>query len=85
MNGISKLFGLWLRWRGPGGCVIPMSVVGGEAERRVAELLAQTGFELVYQSRASRGAFDILAVRGDQRLGLQVKRSRPPLRFTRPA
>ena len=74
-------FGLWLRWRSPGGTVVPMSVVGDDAERRVAGHLAAMGFELVYQSRASRGAFDLLATRGPQQLGLQVKRSKLPLRF----
>jgi len=75
------VFGLWLGWRRPGGAVIPMSVVGDEAERRVAVHLARMGFELVYQSRASRGAFDLLAIRGDIQLGVQVKRSDLPLRF----
>jgi AAA+ ATPase superfamily predicted ATPase len=76
-------FGLWLRWRKPGGTVVPMAVVGDEAERRVAEHLSAMGFDLVYQSRASRGAFDLLATRGARQLGLQIKRSKPPLRFKR--
>lgn len=75
------LFGTWIRWRAPGGTVVPMSVVGDDAEQRVARYLAQLGFDLVYQSRASRGAFDLLALRGPDQLGLQVKRSSPPLRF----
>jgi len=74
-------FGLWLRWREPGGTVVPMKLLGDEAERRVAEELARMGFELVYQSRASRGAFDLLAIRGTHQLGIQVKRSALPLRF----
>ena len=40
------------------------------------------GFELVYQSRASRGAFDLMALRGGQALGIQVKRTTMPLRFS---
>jgi Holliday junction resolvase len=60
-----------------------MTMVGDEAEKRVAEHLARMGFELVYQSRASRGAFDLLATRGAAQLGLQVKRSKLPLRFKR--
>ena len=48
-------------------------------ERVVAEHLARSGFELVYQSRGSRGAFDLLATRGAQQLGVQVKRSPLPL------
>lgn len=75
------LFRSWLRWRGPSGAAVPMSVVGDEAERAVAHELAGMGFDLVYQSRASRGAFDLLALRGPDQLGLQVKRSSPPLRF----
>jgi AAA+ ATPase superfamily predicted ATPase len=74
-------FGLWLQWRRPGGSVVPMNVVGDEAERATARELARMGFELVYQSRASRGAFDLLATRGAIQLGLQVKRSALPLRF----
>jgi Holliday junction resolvase len=76
-------FGLWLRWRRPGGSVVPMTMLGEDGERTVAEHLARCGFELVYQSRASRGAFDLLATRGAQQLGVQVKRTTLPLRFTR--
>lgn len=76
-------FGLWLRWRRPGGSVVPMTVLGEDAERTVAEHLARCGFELVYQSRASRGAFDLLATRGAGQLGVQVKRTALPLRFPR--
>ncbi len=78
-------FGLWLRWRQPGGTVVPMSVVGDRAEQAVAHTLAAMGFDLVYQSRASRGAFDLLATRGARQLGIQVKRSVLPLRFSRAA
>ncbi|MCX4241788.1 AAA family ATPase [Paraliomyxa miuraensis] len=75
------LFGTWVRWRSPGGTVVPMSIVGDEAEQRVARILAELGFDLVYQSRASRGAFDLLALRGPDQLGLQVERAPFPLRF----
>ena len=37
----------------------------------------------MYQSRASRGAFDLLALRGSAQLGIQVKRAELPVRFTR--
>ena len=74
-------FALWLRWRKPGGTVVPMRLVGDEAEKAVAEHLARTGFELVYQSRGSRGAFDLLAMRGGHRIGVQVKRAELPVRF----
>lgn len=75
------MFGLWLRWRAPRGSVVPMAVLGSEGERRAAEALATMGFDLVYRSRASRGAFDLLATRGGDQLGIQVKRSNLPLRF----
>lgn len=77
--------GLWLRWRRPGGTVVPMTLVGDEAEQLVARALAGMGFDLVYQSRASRGAFDLLAIRGSAQLGVQVKRSPLPLRFSKSA
>ena len=78
---VDSVFASWIRWRRPGGAVVPMSLVGDAAERAVAVHLAQLGFDLVYQSRASRGAFDLLATRGVKHLGIQVKRSRLPLRF----
>ncbi|MBN1612468.1 MAG: ATP-binding protein [Polyangiaceae bacterium] len=76
-------FALWLRWRKPGGTVVPMTLVGTAAELRVAALLAKLGFELVYQSRGSRGAFDLLATRGAQQLGVQVKKTSLPVRFSK--
>ncbi len=75
------VFGHWLRWRKPGGTVVPMAVVGDEAEREVARRLADLGFELVYQSRASRGAFDLLAIRQGVQVGVQVKRTALPARL----
>lgn len=63
--------------------MVPMSVIGDEAEQAVARELSATGFDLVYQSRASRGAFDLLATRAAAQLGVQVKRSSLPLRFTK--
>jgi len=77
------VFALWLRWRQPGGTVVPMSLVGDEAEKAVASALAAMGFDLVYQSRASRGSFDLLGLRGATQLGIQVKRSTLPIRFGR--
>ncbi|MFH1466483.1 MAG: AAA family ATPase [Pseudomonadota bacterium] len=75
------VFGLWLRWRSPAGAAVPMTVLGSEGERAAATALARLGFDLVYQSRASRGAFDLLAIRGPRSLGVQVKRSPLPLVF----
>jgi len=77
------VFGLWLAWRRPGGTAVPMTVIGDAAEREVATLLAHSGFDLVYQARASRGAFDLLATRGSAQLAIQVKRSALPLAFRR--
>ncbi len=74
----APVFGRWLSWRQPGGTVVPMQVIGDEAEQRVAQHLARMGFDLVYQSRASRGASDLLATRGPRQLGVQVKRSPCP-------
>lgn len=75
------VFALWLGWRTPGGAAVPMTVIGDEGERQVAQSLAQLGFELVFQSKASRGAFDLLAIRAGVMLGVQVKRSALPLHF----
>lgn len=77
------VFGLWLRWRRPGGTALPMKLVGDEGERAAAEHLARLGFELIYQSRGSRGAFDLIAMRGPAQLAVQVKRKALPLRFTK--
>ncbi len=76
-------FGSWLEWRQPGGTVVPMRLVGDEAELAVAQRLAQLGFEFLYQSRGSRGPFDLLASRGARLLAVQVKRKPLPLRFTK--
>lgn len=60
-----------------------MSVLGDAAERTAAAHLARLGFDLVYQSRQSRGAFDLMAIRGAQQIGVQVERAaNPPLRFS---
>jgi AAA+ ATPase superfamily predicted ATPase len=79
------VFAAWVRWRAPGGSAVPMKVIGDEAEAAVGEHLARMGFELIYFSRGSRGAFDLLAVRGADQLGVQVKRSALPLRFSKSA
>lgn len=74
-------FARWVAWRSPGGRAVPMKVLGDEGERRASSRLATLGFDLVYQSRASRGAFDLLATRGVHQLGVQVKRTKLPLVF----
>ncbi len=75
------VFAMWLNWRRPGGAVMPMIVLGDEAEKDVARHLSTFGFELVYQSRASRGSFDLLAIRNGVLVGIQVKRAALPVRF----
>ncbi|MDP1823533.1 MAG: ATP-binding protein [Archangium sp.] len=77
-----RVMALWLQWRAPGGAAVPMTVIGDEGERVVAQALAELGFELVYQSKASRGAFDLLALRAGVMVGIQVKRSPLPLHFS---
>ncbi|NOY92154.1 MAG: ATP-binding protein [Deltaproteobacteria bacterium] len=76
-------FGLWLSWRRPGGTVLPMRILGDHAELETAVALSGMGFDLVYQSRGSRGSFDLLATRGAFQLGVQVKRSATTLRFSK--
>jgi Holliday junction resolvase len=49
--------------------------LGSEAEREVCAHLGREGFSLIYRSRGSRGAFDLLALLGAQQVGLQVKRT----------
>jgi len=79
---VDRVMALWLSWRAPGGAAVPTTVIGDEAERATGKALAELGFELVYQSRASRGAFDLLAIRAGVMVGVQVKRSPVPLHFT---
>lgn len=79
------LMAQWLRWRAPGGAAVPMTLIGDEAERAVAQFLSRLGFDLVYQSKASRGAFDLLALRAGVMVGIQVKRMKLPLHFSRVA
>lgn len=79
---VDRVMALWLAWRSPGGAAVPTTVIGDEAERAVGKALAELGFELVYQSRASRGAFDLLALRAGVMVGVQVKRSPVPLHFS---
>ena len=44
----------------------------------MVELLAKLGFRIIYQSRASRGAFDLLAILDDKQIGIQCKRGQYP-------
>lgn len=54
-------------------------------KRAVAQHLSKLGFELVYQSKASRGAFDLLALRAGVMVGIQVKRTSLPVHFSKTA
>jgi len=48
-------------------------LIGDETERRVAYAAGREGFRLAFQSRASRGAFDLLALLNTTQIGIQVK------------
>jgi Holliday junction resolvase len=70
-------YALWLKAsRGPAAPVAAPLLLGEASERRVAEEAARQGVGLVYQSRASRGAFDLLAVYQTHQIGVQVKKVR---------
>lgn len=58
--------------------ILPVLVLGDEAEQAVARQMAAAGFNLIYQSRASRGAFDLLAISGTKEIGIQVKKAHLP-------
>ncbi|MDI6793055.1 MAG: ATP-binding protein [bacterium] len=72
---------LWLASRSSLKNVFPALTLGDEAEKRVAQKLSRLGFQLVYQSKASRGAFDLLGIMNTKCLGIQVKRAELPLYF----
>jgi Holliday junction resolvase/AAA+ ATPase superfamily predicted ATPase len=74
---------LWLSRKSDLGPVLPPLVLGDEAEKAVAQRLAALGFELVYQSRASRGAFDLLAILQAREVGVQVKKASLPFYLDR--
>jgi hypothetical protein len=68
-------YALWLRAvRAPQPNVMSPLILGDESERRVAREMARQGVGLVYQSRASRGAFDLLAVYQPHQIAVQVRR-----------
>ena len=68
-------YALWLKAaRGPVSSVAAPLLLGEASEQNVARELARQGVGLVYQSRASRGAFDLLAVYQTHQIGLQVRR-----------
>jgi len=68
-------YALWLKAaRGPVSSVAAPLILGEASEQSVAREVARQGVGLVYQSRASRGAFDLLAVYQTHQIGVQVKR-----------
>jgi len=69
---------LWLRGQDDLGGVSPPSIIGDASERRVSDELSALGFRLVYQSRGSRGAFDLLALHQGHEVAIQVKTGDPP-------
>jgi Holliday junction resolvase len=68
------VFGAWIQGvKSPYKTIIGPYLIGDEAERTVAQRLGEEGFHLVYQSRASRGVFDLLAILDPFQVGLQVR------------
>jgi AAA+ ATPase superfamily predicted ATPase len=78
---IDPAFALWLKHRVDFRLAMPPLLVGTDSEQVVARRLAADGFRGVYQSRASRGAFDLLAIHDTRVIGLQVKTGTPPIAF----
>jgi len=68
-----KCLRLWIENKSDLKPFLPPLVLGTEAEKFVAQKMAQAGFELIYQSRASRGSFDLLAILNNIEVGVQVK------------
>jgi Holliday junction resolvase len=81
-NGIFKIHDqalkLWLKNRSVFKKILPPTILGDEAEKLVARELASYGFQMIYQSRASRSAFDLLGIAGIQKIGVQVKKGHYP-------
>jgi Holliday junction resolvase len=75
---VDPTFALWLKSRVDFRRAMPPLLVGTDAEKALARGLAADGFRGVYQSRASRGAFDLLALHDTRVFGIQVKTARPP-------
>lgn len=70
------VFGLWIAGtKSHLKSVISPYTLGDSVEKAVADKLSKEGFSLVYQSKASRGTFDLLAVLNSSMIGLQVKKT----------
>jgi len=74
-------FAVWLQHQVDFRRATPPLLVGTDAEQAVARRLAADGFRSVYQARASRGAFDLLAVHDVRVFGVQVKKRELPYRL----
>ena len=73
------VFELWVRGtKTHQRSAIGPTTLGDQVERAVASKVAAEGFSLVYQARASKGAFDLLAVLNTFMVGLQVKKTKGP-------
>lgn len=73
-----KCLKLWIENKSDLRPILPPLILGTEAEKTVAKQMAKSGFELIYQSRASRGAFGLLAILGTIEVGIQVKKASLP-------
>jgi len=71
-------FAHWLRSRSDLRLVLPPLLLGTESEKAVARALSEFGFKLVYQSKASRGTFDLLAMHDYMMIGIQCKKCELP-------
>jgi Holliday junction resolvase len=74
---------LWLKSKSEMKPILPPLVLGDEAEQTVARKMAAAGFELIYQSKASRGGFDLLAILQTREVGVQVKKTTFPFYLRR--
>jgi len=75
---VDPAFAHWLRSRSDLRLALPPLLLGTESEKAVARALSQFGFKLVYQSKASRGTFDLLAIHDYKMIGIQCKKSELP-------
>jgi len=53
---------------------LPALLVGTETEKLIAKRLSSEGFRLAYESKASRGTFDLLALYEFRCIGIQCKK-----------
>jgi len=75
---VDPAFAHWLASRSDLHLALPPLLLGTESEKAVARALSQFGFKLVYQSKASRGTFDLLAIHDYKMIGIQCKKAELP-------